>query len=182
VARVSVMGYRCRLRGPVLALWAVSGLAAGADRTHTLAQAMAAAVSQGQPTITILPAASGAPLQSHSGGSASLSFGRAAYYGGPRAPGVVAHKKINSLVLSTRFALKVGCSGWSSFVEVTMSLFTMDPSYTVSVDGAELTTAPSVTVLPCGSLSEHRMDVEVNTTRPAGPIGSTVSFSAAAKY
>jgi hypothetical protein len=174
-----MLGYTHRLRGPVLALLTLPGLAVGADHARTLVQAMAAATSQALPTITILPAASGAPLESYAGGTASLSFGRAAYYGGPQAAGVDAQKNSRAMVISTRFALKVDCNGASSvsLTEVAISLFAIDPSYTVSVDGAKLSSAPSTTLLRCGSVSQHQLEVEITTTRPAGPIDSMLAFS-----
>jgi hypothetical protein len=35
--------------------------------------------------------------------------------------------------------------------------------------------------MPCGSGGEHRLDVEVPVTTPAGSIGSTVAFVATLK-
>jgi hypothetical protein len=32
--------------------------------------------------------------------------------------------------------------------------------------------------MPCGSSTEHRLDMEVPVSTPAGPIGSTVAFEA----
>jgi hypothetical protein len=183
VLNVLVMSYARRLRGPVLALLAVPGFAAGADRARSLPQAISAAAIHGQPTVTILPSASGASLRSYSAGSASLSFGQAAYYASRTAQGVAAQKKKSSMVLSTRFAMKVDCNGSPSpLAEITLSLFSVDPTLAVSVDGLKLTTAPSTTVLQCGSLSEHQVQVEIPTTRPAGPINSTLSISAKTKY
>lgn len=171
------------LRGPVLALLAIPGFAAGADRARTLAQALAATATQGQPTVTILPSASGAQLQSYSAGSASLLFGQASYYSGRAAPGVAARKGKNSMILSTRFGLRVDCNGApSALAEITFSLFSVDPSLAVSVDGLTLSTAPSVTVLPCGAVSEHQVQVEIPATRTAGPINSTLAISAKTKY
>jgi len=172
------------MRYAALALLLVPGLVDGADRARALAQVVAAAANQGQPTITVLPAPSGASLQSYTAGSASLSLGRATYYGGHLAPGVAARKNSSSMVLSTRFGLQVACSGGSgsSLAEVTISLVGLDPSYTVSVDGAKLSSAASVIVLRCGSVTEHIVEVGVPKTRPAGPFACTLSFSAVAKY
>jgi len=172
-----------RLLGLVLILLAVPCFVLGADRARTLAQAMAAAAGRNQLTITILPAASGAELQSYAGGSGYLSFGQTAYYAAPKTPGVTERRNKGSMTLSTRFGLKVDCGrGSSFFAEITMSLFAVDPSYSVSVDGVRLTNAGTPAVQRCGSVTEHRVEVEVSTARPAGPIGSTVSFSAAVKY
>jgi|ERR1051326_1753143 hypothetical protein len=171
------------LRYTALTLLILPGLVAGADRNRALARALAAAANQVQPTVTILPAPTGASLQSYSAGSAALSLGHATYYGGARAPGVAAKKNSSSMVISTRFGLQVTCSGAapSSLAEVTISLLGIDPSYAVRVDGAGLASAPSVTVLRCASVTEHVVEVEVPKTRPAGPLGGTLSFSASLK-
>ncbi|HEV3329887.1 MAG TPA: hypothetical protein VG096_02830 [Bryobacteraceae bacterium] len=170
------------LRYAALALLLVPGLVDSADRARTVAQVVAAAASQGQPTITVLPASSGASLQNYTPASASLSLGRASYYGGYLAPGLAVRRNSSSLVLSSRFGLQVACSrqSGSSLVEVTTSLVGIDPSYTVSMDSARLASAP-VTVLRCGSVTEHVVEVEVPKAKPAGPIGGTLSFSARLK-
>lgn len=170
--------------GPLLAITMISGIAAGADRTGALAHLAAAAVTQTQPTITILPAATGASLQSNINGNASLSLGRAAYYGGSLPSGVVEQRKTASMVLSTRFGLKVDCGSGSpsSSAEVTISLAAIDPSYSVRVDGVTLLAAPSVTLLQCGSVTQHMVEVDVPKSKPAGNLASTLVFSAAPKY
>src|SRR5579864_9285647 len=126
------------LRYTALALFIVPGLVAGADHNRSLLRAGAAAANQVQPIVTILPAATGASLQSYSAGSAALSLGRATYYGGALAPGVSAKKNSGSMVISSRFGLQVTCSGAaaSSLAEVTISLLGIDSSYAVRVDGA----------------------------------------------
>ena len=171
------------LRYAALVFLLVPGVVDGADRSRALVRAVAAAVNQGQPIITVLPAATGASIQTYSAVSASLSFGRATYYGGRLAPGVTTRKNSSSMVISSRFGLRVTCSGasGSALAEVTMSLAGIDPSYTVSVDGARLAAASSVSVLRCGSVTEHVVEVEVPKTRPAGPIGGTLSFLAMSK-
>jgi hypothetical protein len=172
-----------RLLAPVLALLAIPGVSAGADKARTLAQLVATVATQGQPTITILPSASGASLQSYSAETASLSLGQASYYSGRTAPGVAAQKSKGSMILSTRFAMKVDCNGSPSpLADLTLSLFAVDPFLTVSMDGVKLSTTPSVTTIRCGSVTEHKLDVEISTKRPAGPIGTTLSFSAKPRY
>lgn len=169
---------------PVLALLLAAGLAAGADRAHPLPPWIASASGRSQPTVTVLPAPSGAALQSDAAGGASLNLGQVAYYsGGHLAPGVSAKKNHTALVLSSRFGLRVDCGAGSrsSLAEVTISLADIDPSYTVSVDGVKLSPVPSVTVLRCGSVTEHKVEIEVPKTRPAGPLGSAITFSAATK-
>lgn len=170
-----------RFQGSVAALVAFPLIGTAADRPHSLTQAITAAASQGQPSISVLTTASGAPLQSIGAGSASLALGRTAYYSGQAAAGVTQQKTSGSMILVTRFALKVDCGAQSSLAEVSMSLLSPDPFYTVSVDGIKLSAADSLTVLRCGSMSEHRLEIEIPKTRPAGPIGSTVWFSATAK-
>lgn len=169
---------------PIFAFLLIPGFAADADRARAVAQVVAAAASSGQPTITVLSSASGAPLQSYAAGSAALSLGHAAYYGGRLSPGVAAQKNSSSMVLTTRFALRVDCpaSSPSPSALVNVYLLDMDPSYVVSVDGRTLSSVPLVVSQWCGSVTEHRVDVEIPKTRPAGPIGSTLAFSATQKY
>jgi hypothetical protein len=182
--QVSSTGAVRFLRHSAVAFLLLPGLALGGDRGRALARAVAAVVNQDQPTITVLPAATGASLQSYTAGSASLSLGRTTYYGGQLAPGVTAKKNRSSMTLSSRFGLQVTCSAAppSSLAEVTISLVGLDASYTVSVDGAVLTSMSSVTVLRCGSVTEHVVEVEVPKTRPAASFRSSLSFSAVAKY
>ncbi|QOY86571.1 hypothetical protein [Paludibaculum fermentans] len=155
---------------------------AAEQRPSTLAQAIAAAINRGRPTVTILAAASGASMQGLGTANPALSFGRTSYYAGRAAPGVSQQSSGGSIVMTTQFALKVDCSDpQSALVEIEMTLNSQDASYTVTVDGTPLSTATSATVQRCGSVSEHRVVIEVPRTRPAGPFGSTVSFSAIAR-
>ena len=173
------MRYLRRLRSLGLALLAVSGLATGADRARALSQAITASLLS-QPTVTVLPAGNGAPVEGYGAGGASLSFGQAAFSGGHPAPGVVERKSGSSMILSTRFDLKVACNAGarSSWAEVSISLATVDASWSISMDGVRLSSAPFVTELPCSSVTEHRLDVELSDTAPAGPFDTAVSFSA----
>jgi hypothetical protein len=178
------MGGARRLQISGLVLVSIPGFAVAGDKTRALTQAMAAATIQSQPTITILPAAAGAALQSYAGGSASLSFGQAAYFGGHSAPGVTAQKSPGSMGLSTRFGLKVTCTGAppASSAEVEFQLFAVDPSFTVSIDGVKLTALHSITVVQCGSVSEHLVEIDIPTTKAPGPISSTLSISTKPRY
>ena len=158
-----------------------SGLAfaqsAGAPRgTPSVAAAPAA------PTITILTAATGALVLSQGAGSAALDLGRVSYFKGASAPGESIQKNYRSFVVSTRFGLKVDCPGSlaSSKVNVTMSRLDAAASHAIAIDGTRLGLAAQSLVqsMPCGSAGEHRLDVEVPVSTPAGSIGSTVAFLA----
>ncbi|MGJ5815261.1 hypothetical protein [Paludibaculum fermentans] len=132
--------------------------------------------------MTILAAASGAPMHGLGTANPALSFGHTSYYAGRSAPGVSQRSSGGSIVMTTQFALKVDCSDTQAvLVEIEMTLISPDASYTVIVDGAPLSTMTSATVQRCGSVSEHRLEIEVPKTRPAGPFGSTVSFTAIAR-
>ena len=85
------------------------------------------------------------------------------------------------MVLATHFALKVDCGGAQSLADVVISLSTGDFSYAVRVDGVTLSVLGAVQSLRCGSVSEHRLEVEIPKTRPAGLLLGTVSFSATTK-
>jgi hypothetical protein len=54
------------------------------------------------------------------------------------------------------------------------------PSHAIAIDGTTLGYAaqPLVQSMPCGSAGEHRLDLEVPVSTPAGSIGSTVAFQA----
>jgi hypothetical protein len=88
-------------------------------------------------------------------------------------------------VISTRFALKVDCPGSSrsSQVEVTMSRLDADPSHSIDIDGSRLGLAaqPLVPAMLCGSSGEHRLEVEVPVSAPAGPLGINIAFLATLK-
>lgn len=134
------------------------------------------------PTITILPAAVGAMLRSQAANSASLDLGRVSYFRGTSIPGGSSQKKSGSFVTSTRFGLRVDCPGSSpsSIVNVTMSRLDAAPSHAISIDGTTVRPVAQTLVhsMPCGSAGEHRLDVEVPVSTPAGSIGSIVAFEA----
>lgn len=168
---------------PVCMLLLVAGRAAfgqqvGAPRTVTPVVAAPAA-----PTITILSAATGVLVVSHGAGNASLNLGRVSYFNGASAPGESSQRNPGSFVVSTRFALEVDCPGSSpsSKVDVTMSRLDAAASHAVAIDGTTVGAAPQIFAqsMPCGSAGEHRLDVEVPVSTPAGSIGSTVAFVAA---
>jgi hypothetical protein len=135
--------------------------------------------------ITILAAATGALVRSQAAGNASLDLGRVSYFKGTSAPGQSRQKNSRSFVISTRFALKVDCPGSSasSQVNVTMSRLDAVASQAIAIDGTTVGSAAQIMVqsMPCGSGGEHRLDVEVPVSTPAGSIGSTVAFVATLK-
>ena len=135
--------------------------------------------------ITILAAATGALVRTQAAGNASLDLGRVSYFKGTSAPGQSRQKNFRSFVISTRFALKVDCPGSpaSSQVNVTMSRLDAAASHAIAIDGISVGSAAQTLVqsMPCGSGGEHRLDVEVPVTTPAGSIGSTVAFVATLK-
>jgi hypothetical protein len=161
----------------LLARGGAPGQPAGHPRTTMPAPAAPAA-----PRITILAAATGAPVREQGAGNASLDLGLVSYFKGASAPGESSRKTSRSLVISTRFALKVDCPGMSGASQVNVSMLRVDaaPSHAIAIDGttlgpAEQTLAQS---MACGSTREHRLDVEVPVSTPDGSIGSTVSFTA----
>jgi hypothetical protein len=137
------------------------------------------------PIITILAAATGALVRTQAAGNASLDLGRVSYFKGTSAPGESRQKNSRSFVISTRFALKVDCPGSSasSQVNVTVSRLDAAASYAIAIDGTTVGSAAQTLAqsMPCGSGGEHRLDVEVPVSTPAGPIGSTIAFVAALK-
>jgi hypothetical protein len=137
------------------------------------------------PTITILAAATGALIRSQGTGYASLDLGRVSYYKGVSAPGESSQKNPGSFVISTRFAIRVDCPGsaLSSKVNVTMSRLDAAPTHALTIDGTivESTARTLSPSMPCGSSGEHRLDVEVPISTPAGSIGSNLAFVATLK-
>jgi hypothetical protein len=134
------------------------------------------------PAITILAAATGAMLRIQAAGNASLDLGRVSYFERPSNPGETSRKNSGSLVVSTRFGLRVDCPGSSSSskVNVTVSRLDAATSHAITIDGTTVGSAPQTLVqsMPCGSASEHRLAVEVPVSTPAGSISSTVAFVA----
>jgi hypothetical protein len=138
--------------------------------------------SPAAPTITILAAPSGGLVRSQGAGNAALDLGRVSYFRGASAPGASSKKTAGALVISTRFALKVDCPGSSSSSQVNVTMLRTDAAAThaLAIDGIKLgpTAQPFLQALPCGSVGEHRLDLEVPISTPAGSIGSTVAFEA----
>jgi hypothetical protein len=154
------------------------GQTAGIPRTGA-----PATIPSTAPTITILPATTGALVRSQGAGNAALDLGKVSYFKGTSAPGQSIQKNPSAFVISTRFAIKVDCPGSSSSSRVNVSVSRADASasHSMAVDGTALGTAPQLLVqsMRCGSSGEHRLDVEVPISTPAGPIGSTIAFLAA---
>ena len=133
------------------------------------------------PTITILAAPTGAILQSQGANSAFVNLGPISYFKRTATLGETSQKNPGSFVVSTRFELKVDCPGNSSSqVNLTASRLDASASHAIAIDGIPLGPAAQMLVpsMPCGSRGEHRLDVEVPVSTPAGPIGSTVAFTA----
>jgi hypothetical protein len=133
------------------------------------------------PTITILAVPTGAMLQSQGAGNASMDLGPISYYQGTSAVGETSRKNPGAFVISTRFALKVDCPrNSSSQVNLTMSRLDASASHSIAIDGIPLgpTAQMLASSISCGSSGEHRLDLEVPVSTPAGPIGSTVAFTA----
>jgi hypothetical protein len=153
------------------------GQPAGAPRIAAPVMAAPAA-----PTVTILTAATGALVRSLGAGNASLDLGSVSYFKGTSAPGESSQKNPGAFVITTRFALKVDCAGSlpSSSVNVTVARMDAAASHAIAIDGEALgpTPQPLVQSMPCGSSGEHRLDVEVPVSTPAGSIGSNLSFVA----
>jgi hypothetical protein len=88
----------------------------------------------GAPTITIFTAATGTLIRSLGPNNASLDLGRVSYFQGVLVPGQTVRKSFGSIMISTRFNLRVDCPGSPSFsrVNVTISRRDEDGSYAVS--------------------------------------------------
>jgi hypothetical protein len=134
------------------------------------------------PTITILAASTGAMVRSEGPGNAALDLGKVSYFKGASTPGESSQRTSGALVISTRFELKVDCPGSapSSLVTVTVSRTDAAATHAMAIDGIKLGTAPRPLAesIPCGSSGEHRLEVEVPVSTPAGPVGSNIAFEA----
>lgn len=173
------MNYTALFRVSMLALFA-SRAAFGKPSTspRTITPIMAASA----PTITILAAATGALVRSQGASSALLDLGPVSYFKGTSAPGESGRRNSGSLVISTRFVLKVDCPGSlsSSRVNVTMSRLDAAASHAIAIDGTTVGSAAQTLVdsMPCGSRGEHRLDLEIPVSTQAGSIESTIAFVA----
>ena len=155
-----------------------AGGAAFGQNAHSRVPMVAGAAA---PTITILSAATGALLKNYGANNAALDLGRVSFFTGTSGPGQSKRKQGRSFVVSTRFTLKVECPGSSSsVVSVTMSRLDAAPSHAITIDGTRLGSSAQTLAesMPCGSEGEHRLELEVPASTPAGSIGSTVAFVA----
>ena len=134
------------------------------------------------PAITIFAAATGALLRSDGASNASIDLGRIIYFGGTSASGETSGKNARSMVITTRFALRVDCPGSSSSSRINLTVSRLDAasSHSISIDGKDIGFAPQTLVpfMPCGLAGEHRLDVEIPISTPAGSMGSSVAFAA----
>jgi hypothetical protein len=137
------------------------------------------------PAITILSSTTGASLLSLGAGNASLNLGPVSYFKGTSVRGEAIQKAPGAFVITTRFILRVDCprTSPSSQVVVTMSRLDASASHVIAVDGTPLGSTPQTLEpsMPCGSSGEHRLDVEVPVSTPAGSIASNVAFLATFK-
>jgi hypothetical protein len=64
-----------------------------------------------------------------------------------------------------------------------MARLDADSSHSIDIDGSRLglTEQPLAAAMICGSSSEHRLEVEVSASAPAGPLGINVAFLATLK-
>ena len=167
---------------PVAMLALLAWRAALAQSTSAPRQTTPVPAPPAAPAITVSAASTGALLRSYGASNASIDLGPLTYFRGTSAPGETSEKTARSMIISTRFALRVDCPGSSSSsrVNLTMSRLDAASSHVISIDGttvgfAAQTLAPS---MPCGSAGEHRLDVEIPISTPAGSIGSSVAFVA----
>ena len=88
------------------------------------------------------------------------------------------------MILSTRFALQVDCGAApaATIAEIAVSISGINPSYSITVDGVKLSPGRSPIMLPCGSKTEHTLELEVPKERPGGAIGGTISFAATSGF
>jgi hypothetical protein len=164
-------------------LWALLLLAHGTASGEPIGTPKAAAV--GAPTITVLTAVTGALILNQGPGSASLNLGGVSYFRGTSTSGETSQRNSKSFVITTRFALRVDCPGSPASAQVSIAASRMDASaaYAMAIDGIKLGTTVQTLEqsMPCGSAGDHRLDVEVPTSTPAGSIASTVAFKATLK-
>ena len=152
------------------------------QRTGNLRSIAPMVASLGAPTITVLSAANGSLVRNLGGSNSSLDLGSVSYFHGKSALGQSVQKNSKSFVISTQFGLRVDCPGSSSSSRVTVTMLRLDAdgSHAISIDGTTLGSAAQTLVqsMPCGFGGEHRLDVQVPISTPAGAIGSTVAFAA----
>ena len=163
----------------VLAAGPAFGQVSGLPRTSAAAPLAAAPAA---PTVTILSAATGALIRNQGASTGTLDLGPMSYYKGTSAPGQTAQKNPKSFVISTRFALRVDCPGSapSAKVNVTMARLDAASTHALTIDGTTVRSSPQTLLqfMACGSAGEHRLDVEVPISTPAGGIASNVAFVA----
>jgi hypothetical protein len=168
---------------PQITLWALLFLANGTASGQPIGTPRAAAI--GAPTITVVTTVNGALILNQGPGNASLNLGGVSYFRGTSASGETSQRTSKSFVITTRFALRVDCPGSpaSALVNVAVSRMDASPLYAMAIDGIKLGTAIQTLEqsMPCGSVGDHRLDVEVPTSTPAGSIASTVAFKATLK-
>jgi hypothetical protein len=131
------------------------------------------------PVISIVSSPSGVPVRTFGQGDSVLDLGAVSYFRGASIAGESTSKQPGAMVVSTRFTFRVDCSP-ASLVDVTMTRLDADPSHGIAVDGITVSTAAQVFAqsLLCGTSGEHRLDLEVPISTPAGTMASTVAFVA----
>ncbi len=166
----------------LLLVWIVASLSSAFAQQPS--NPLPAAPPPGPPVLTISPASSGAFIQSYSGGSASMDLGRFSYFGAMPAAGTSLQKSAGSLVISTRFLLTVNCPGKnSSTADIAVFLADASSQPVFFLDGIRLShvSQPLTVSQPCGSSTEHTLEMTVPATAPAGPIAETLNFTVTRK-
>ncbi|HXE90464.1 MAG TPA: hypothetical protein VNK82_05810 [Terriglobales bacterium] len=174
--------------GPVIALGLLAfactlgkqGLASGPPA----AESPGRAVLPGAIRISFPLSAGGAALRSTGPGQADLDFGRVSYATGARTSGVSVRRTSSAMHITTRFAVQLDSAGGGSQRTVTLSAFLLhaDSRQRFKVDDVELTTTPQViqAQVPLGTVSMHRLELEIPKDAPAGTISNAIGWVAVA--
>lgn len=131
--------------------------------------------------IHILPLPGGAPILGGETGQGILELGNASYGSGRRG-NVTTEKHDQYFTILTQFGLKLEKQNGSHTGDAMLSAYLENPdsSCTFFLDGIQLSTVPRMISarMRLGNSSEHRLEIRVPKTAPAGALRASVAWIA----
>ena len=131
-----------------------------------------------EPSLSIVTASSGVLVRNLGPNASSVDFGLISYPAGSEAPGANSRENRDSMVISTRFGLRVNCLA-SALSRADISVFLMESSqFRVSIDGVAVSSEPQLLLVAqgCGSITVHKLEIEVPVYASEGSLLENIGF------
>lgn len=160
---------------------AAAGQSAKGSPARTSPEAIRSMAGGNDIVIRILPLPGGTPILGGETGQGILELGTASYASGRRG-NVTTEKHDQYFTILTEFGLKLEKQNGSNTGAATLSAYleNPDPSCSFFLDGIQISAVPRIISahMRTGNVTEHRMEVRVPKTAPAGALRTSVVWIA----